>query len=102
MSAIPPNWLSSIIQSHGAQQRATDAKQKEAAEEVQRTSDTRFAEKLQNVISNEDEDAAVYADAEGAGGQGRAFADSEQPEETEEREENNTDTEDHNGIDFQA
>jgi hypothetical protein len=70
MSAIPPAWLGSIIQTQGAQARAAGDKQAESAAESERAPGT-FAEKLQDVIEETDRDSQVYADAEGTGSQGR-------------------------------
>ncbi len=44
----------------------------ESAAESERAGGT-FADKLQDVIENSDRDSQVYADAEGAGSQGRPF-----------------------------
>lgn len=78
-SAIPPPWLSSIIQTSDAQQRSAANRNREAAESAERTGDKNFAEKAAEVISNDDADSSVYADAEGAGSQGRAFGGSGEP-----------------------
>lgn len=73
MSAIPPpNWLGSILGAGGAQQRAADAKRAEHAQEAHAVDAASFARKLGEAISTEDLDMDVYADAEGAGGQGRS------------------------------
>lgn len=68
MSAIPPNWLGSIIQSTGAQQRATASRAAEGAAPGDKGG---FADRLQDVIDSNDRDSQVYSDAEGAGSQGR-------------------------------
>lgn len=72
MSAIPPNWLGSIIQTQGAQERAGQARNAENAEQAKRAGGA-FSEKLQDVIENADRDVEVYADAEGTGSQGKPF-----------------------------
>lgn len=73
MSAIPPpNWMSSILGAAGAQQRAGETKQKDDVAATDRVNPTEFAKKLGEAIATEERDAEVYADAEGAGGQGRA------------------------------
>ncbi|MCA9244664.1 MAG: hypothetical protein KDA32_11945 [Phycisphaerales bacterium] len=72
MSAIPPNPLSSIIQIAGAQQRAATDKAREVTRDAE-TRESAFAEKLRDKIEDTDADTSVYADAEGAGSQGRAF-----------------------------
>jgi len=68
MSAIPPPWLASILQAHGAQQRAAEAREREQA---QRQRGPDFADNLHEVIENNDRDSRAYADAEGTGSQGR-------------------------------
>jgi hypothetical protein len=77
MSAIPPPWLSSVIQSQGAQERAGPAKNAEAADDAKRTGQAAFTEKLRDAIENEDRDVEVYSDAEGTGSQGKPFGESE-------------------------
>ena len=71
MSTIPPNSIASIIQSHGAQSRAGEARAAENAAAAERARDG-SAEKQANVIENDDTDSSVYSDAEGAGSQGRS------------------------------
>ena len=76
MSAIPPpNWVSSVLGAAGAQQRANESKNKSDVSEVERVNPAEFAKKLGEAISTETQDAEVFADAEGAGGQGRAGGD---------------------------
>ncbi|MBU0639909.1 MAG: hypothetical protein KKB50_13655 [Planctomycetes bacterium] len=99
MSAIPPNWLASVIQSQGAQDRAAEAKNRERAAEAERAGVTGFAEKLQNVIENEDRDGEVYSDAEGAGSEGRPH---EETEETQPEQEGEDDTATSGGLDLEA
>lgn len=71
MSGIPPNWLGSIIQTQGAQQRSAADKAKERASQAERAGEGSFADSLQDVIEATDRDSQVYADAEGQGHQGR-------------------------------
>jgi len=77
MSAIPPNWLGSIIQSQGAQERASQAKSVEEAKGTERGA---FSEKLQDIIENTDRDVEVYSDAEGTGSEGKPFSETEEEE----------------------
>lgn len=97
MSTIPPNWLGSIIQTQGAQERANQAK---SAEDAKGTERGAFSEKLQDVIENNDRDVEVYSDAEGTGSQG---APSSEPEE-EPKEDETADEEDENAgsLDIEA
>ncbi len=98
MSSIPPNWLGSIIQSQGAQERAGQAKN---AEEAKGTERGAFSDKLRDVIENSDRDVEVYSDAEGAGSQGSPFSEAEeQTEEAETPEEEEADTD--AGLDLEA
>jgi hypothetical protein len=99
MSTIPPNWLGSIIQAHGAQDRANKSKTDEAQASSDTTRDTR-AEGSQNTIENSDSDSSVYADAEGAGSQGRAYSDAD--EVTDQDDAQNEETEQDGGLDVQA
>ncbi len=71
MAGIPPNWLGSIIQTQGAQQRAEKDKARETASQDAASEAGAFADRLQDVIEASDRDSQVYADAEGQGGQGR-------------------------------
>ena len=72
MSAIPPpNWISSVAGAQEAQKSATGARNKDAIDEANRTNNGRFAEKLQDVIDQDDRDGQVYSDSEGLGSQGR-------------------------------
>jgi len=67
MSSIPPPGHAGLIQAHGAQRQATEARAKETSSQAQRLGDT-FSEKLKEVIENDDLDSQVFADGEGAGG----------------------------------
>jgi hypothetical protein len=71
MSAIPPNWLGSILGTPAAQGRAGADRAKSQADEAQQTGGDAFADRLQNVIDEGDRDGQVYSDAEGTGSQGR-------------------------------
>lgn len=77
MSSIPPAGHAGLIQTHGAQRRATETRARQAAGEAERTNRDSFSEKLKEVIENDDLDSQVYTDAEGAGSQGKQFADGE-------------------------
>lgn len=100
MSTIPPNWLGSIIQTQGAQTRATGDKQSAGAAQAERTGDG-FAEKLQDVIEETDRDSQVYSDAEGSGSQGRP-SDTPPPEEELTAEDTASDDTGAAGLDLQA
>lgn len=85
MSTIPPNWLGSIIQTQGAQERANQAKNAEDAKGTERGA---FSEKLQDIIENNDRDVEVYSDAEGAGSQGAPFSEPEEEPQEDQEDEN--------------
>ena len=100
MSTIPPNWLGSIIQSQGAQERAGQAK---SAEEAKGTERGAFSDKLREVIENSDRDVEVYSDAEGTGSQGSPFSEAEEPaEEAETPEEKEEEEDPVAGLDLEA
>lgn len=79
MTEIPPNWLTSIAGTQGAQHQSDAHKVKEAADQTRRTNATPFADSLHNVIENEGQDSQVYTDAEGTGSQGRAYTEEQEP-----------------------
>jgi len=80
MSSIPPNWLGSIIQTQGAQERAGQARSTDEAKQSERG---HFAEKLQDVIETGEGDGEVYEDAEGTGSQGSPFSEADEEEQLE-------------------
>ena len=75
MSAIPPNWLASGIQAQGAQKRAVDERDKDAAQQARTTGGAAFARELIDVVETSDRDSQADPDAEGAGSQGKAYSD---------------------------
>jgi len=99
MAAIPPNWLTSIVGSQGAQHQSGTQKAKEDSEQADRTGSTRFTDSLQNVIENTDKDGEVYTDSEGLGSQGRAP--SEESEEEAQADQPDTD-QPAGGLDIEA
>ena len=99
MSTIPPNWLGSIIQSQGAQERAGQAK---SAEEAKGTERGAFSDKLRDVIENNDRDVEVYSDAEGTGSQGSPFNEAEEQTEPDEAAEEQEPEDTGAGLDLEA
>lgn len=80
MSAIPPpNWLGSVAQASGAQQRAAIDRDKTAPGA---STASPFAQNLIDEIGTSDSDTKTDADSEGQGSQGRQTAD---PQDTEDR-----------------
>jgi len=98
MTAIPPNWLGSIIQTQGAARRAGEQQAQESTAQTEGTRDS-FAKDLQNVIENSDRDGQVYSDAEGTGSQGKPFEDAPAEPDTSPPDENEDNTP---GLDLQA
>jgi len=78
MSTIPPNWLASILGAPESQRSAGAAKNKDAADQAERSGTARFTENLHEAIENADRDGQVYADAQGLGSQGRETPESEE------------------------
>ncbi len=102
MSTIPPNWMGSVLQSHGAQDRAAEAKNKERTADAERAGKNGFSERLQDIIENTDRDTQIYADAEGTGSQGRPFSEEETEEDEEEQRDSADDDEGLGNLDVEA
>ncbi len=98
MTTIPPNWMGSIIQTQGAEKASAERKAKESAAESEQAGG--FAEKLQNVIENNDRDSQVFSDAEGAGSQGHPFEEGAEGEPK--QDETSPEEDDAGGLDVQA
>lgn len=80
MSSIPPTFLGSLIQTHGAQQREAARKREVDAVGGERPA---FSRELTGAIENDERDSQTYSDAEGKGGYGRQRPDDAPPEDTE-------------------
>ncbi len=79
MSAIPPNLVGPILQSPLAQGQISAARDNEEAQRA--AGDRRQSGAIteaDSTVETTDNDTAVYADAEGAGSQGRAFSEPRQ------------------------
>ena len=100
MSAIPPTWLGSIIQTQGAQKRAAEAQDAEKAAQAERAGAGSFADSLQDIIEASDRDSQVYADAEGAGSRGRPHEEPAEEEQT--QPEGDDQNEQAGGLDVEA
>ena len=95
--------MGSVLQSHGAQDRAAEAKNKERTADAERAGKNGFSERLQDVIENTDRDTQIYADAEGTGSQGRPFSEEETEEEGEEEQRDSADVDEGLGnLDVEA
>jgi len=83
MSAVPPNFTASVLQSNLAQRQVSIVRD---AERNQRASaDTlhaRTVDQADSTVEITSESSDIYADAEGAGSQGRAFSSPDEPVET--------------------
>src|SRR5262245_16389851 len=78
MASIPPTWLASNIQGVGAQQRAAEARDRDAADAAKKAGgESPFARELTDAIETGDRDEQVDADGQGGGGQGRECAESD-------------------------
>lgn len=77
MSAIPPNWLASGIQAQGAQRRAVEDRDRDAAAQSRAAAGDAFSRDLIDGVQNSDRDSQADTDAEGAGSQGKAFSERE-------------------------
>lgn len=80
MSAVPPNIVGPLLQSHLVARHASSIRENENA---QRTNagrqQTSASAEQDTTVETTDNDTQVHTDAEGGGSQGRAFS---QPEET--------------------
>lgn len=91
MSAVPPNLVGPILQSHLAQHQVSGVRDNEDAHKVNANrQQLRAASQNDTTVETDDPDMQVHTDAEGSGSQGRAFSNPEEAEhpeqQTEERE----------------
>ncbi|HPD29544.1 MAG TPA: hypothetical protein PLL20_06085 [Phycisphaerae bacterium] len=81
MSAMPPNIVGSVLQSHIAQHQVSTVRE---ADESQRDSAGRrqasVVDERDTTVGTTDTDTQIHADAEGTGSQGRAFSSPEEQE----------------------
>jgi type IV secretory pathway TrbL component len=74
MTALPPNMVGSVLQSHLAQHQVSVARE---TEESQRDNASRrqasAADERDTTVGTTDTDTQIHSDAEGTGSQGRAF-----------------------------
>lgn len=101
MSSIPPNWLASGIQAQSAQQKTAETRDKDRAAAAQHITESRFATHMQDVIEGAERDGDVNPDAEGAGSQGRADAETP-PDESETPANSPSEAAPGGGLDLQA
>ena len=103
MSAVPPNLVGPILQSHMMQRQASSVRDNE---ETQKATAARqqgvSSDEKDNTVETTDDDTEVHSDAEGTGSQGRTF--SESPDGQEPPVPDNPDEDENGGhlIDVQA
>ena len=78
MSSVPPNLVGPIFQTHLTQQQVSAIRQniRKQEDEAQRVRSAGVDEK-EGTVGTTDEDTRVHADAQGPGGEGRTFPESE-------------------------
>jgi len=103
MSAVPPNLVGPILQSHMMQRQASSVRDNE---ETQKAAASRkqgvASDEKDNTVETTDDDTQVHSDAEGTGSQGRAFSESDESEEPTPPDTPNDDDTDGHLIDVQA
>ncbi|MBI4578656.1 MAG: hypothetical protein HY718_03085 [Planctomycetes bacterium] len=81
MSAVPPNFAASVLQSNLAQRQVSAVRD---AERNQRAGADRqqakAVDQAGSTVETTDDTTQIYTDAEGAGSQGRAFSPPDQQE----------------------
>mgnify|MGYP006908280442 CR=1 FL=1 len=82
MSAVPPNLVGPVLQSHLTQRQVQNVR---SSEENQKASAAQrggmATEEKDTTVETTDNDTQVYTDSEGTGSQGRAFSEPESQEE---------------------
>ena len=103
MASIPPTWLASNIQGVSAQQRAAEARDRDAADAAKKAgSESPFARELTDAIETGDRDEQVDADGQGGGGQGREAHDSDEEEKRVDEDRQSRATQPGAGLDLEA
>src|SRR5262245_56394305 len=103
MASIPPAWLASNIQGVGAQQRAAEARDRDAADAANKAGGkSPFARELTDAIETSDRDEQVDADGQGGGGQGRADGHSDESEKDSQQPSNRPPPQPGSGLDLEA
>lgn len=78
-SAVPPNMIGSVLQSHLTQRQVSGVRDNERAQEASAGQrQNQAADEKDNTINTSDEDTQISADGHGTGGQGRAFSSGEE------------------------
>ncbi|MDM8005661.1 MAG: hypothetical protein QUV05_05860 [Phycisphaerae bacterium] len=103
MSAMPPNIVGSVLQSHVAQHQVSTLRE---TEESQRDNASRrqasAVDEKDTTVGTTDTDTQIHSDAEGTGSQGRAFTSVEEEEEQGTDESDSSQRDEGRNIDLQA
>ena len=103
MSAVPPNLVGPILQSHMMQRQASSVRDNEEAQKATAARQQGVAsDEKDNTVETTDDDTQVHADAEGTGSQGRTFSESTEPHEETPPTDHNQDENGGHIIDIQA
>jgi len=75
MSAVPPHFAASVLQSNLAQRQVSAVRDAERNQRASAdTQQARAVDQADSTVEVTDDASEVYTDAEGAGSQGRAFS----------------------------
>jgi hypothetical protein len=81
MSTLPTDLIGSVLQSHLVQQQVSAVRDGErAGSAVDLRKQASIIDEKGNTVETSDNDTQVYTDAEGSGGQGRAFSEPDNSE----------------------
>ena len=79
MSGVPPNVIGSVLQSHLTMRTVASVRDNEKNQEAAATRrQNRAIDEKDTTIDTGDENARISPDAQGSGGQGRAFSSPEE------------------------
>ncbi len=103
MSAVPPNFAASALQSHTTQRqlsaiRDVERNQRSSADRQQ----ARAVDQADSTVETTDDATQIYSDAEGSGSQGRAFSPPEEEPKPETLPEPDNDSDEGRFIDLSA
>ena len=102
MSAVPPDFVGPILQSHLAQRQVSNIRNTERAQQVHaERQQTAAIDEKDTTVETTNGDTAVHTDAEGQGSQGRAFTTPESPDQAQDAS-CPPDGDEGRNIDFQA
>ncbi len=79
MSGVPPNAIGSVLQSHLTRRTVSNVRDNEKNQEASATNrQNRAIDEKDTSIDTGDDNTRISSDAQGSGGQGRAFSSSEE------------------------